>query len=560
MRSHAELLDASGYQNRPGDFTDLLRILDGELRLITPTDPEGFQTESGSNPDSKFYQLTHDYLVPSLQAWLTRKQQETRKGRAELKLAERTGLWSSKPENRHLPSLSEWFRIRTLTERKHWTTPQQTVMARAGRVHGVRSVIVLAVACMVVAVSVGFTRQERERRNQAESKQLVDGLLTADTALVGGTIEKLKDFRSWADPHLTRAFADSPEDSNARLHAGLALVAPGQIFDPTVLDVLRERLLTVTPRQFGPVCKLLESHKSSLIPAYWEVALNDQQSARRFHAACALATFDPKNTHHTKGDVADAAGWHDPEFAQFVAEQLVAVSPEYIGEYQDLLRPVGADLLDPLTTIFEDPSRGELAKTLSRSLLADYAKDDAGRLTELILVADSDSDKKLFPLLQEHRSAAVTRLESILNLKLEPNWQDGPLDAAWTEVPPAVRAKIEAAHGLLTDRFAFCQDMPWPQFLEVAETLRGSGYRPTRIRPHLSLLPLAGGAGGRRPDEGVADTVPPAYNCRRGHLDPRQPTLGTANTAHQNRLACCRCSGQQRRPAAGRHCGSAVGR
>ena len=65
--------------HRPNDFTGLLRILDGELRLITPTDPEGVQTESSIDPGSKFYQLTHDYLVPSLQTWLTRKQQETRK-------------------------------------------------------------------------------------------------------------------------------------------------------------------------------------------------------------------------------------------------------------------------------------------------------------------------------------------------------------------------------------------------------------------------------------------------------------------------------------------------
>ena len=33
--------DASGYADRPRDFDDLIRILDGELRLITPTDPEG---------------------------------------------------------------------------------------------------------------------------------------------------------------------------------------------------------------------------------------------------------------------------------------------------------------------------------------------------------------------------------------------------------------------------------------------------------------------------------------------------------------------------------------
>ena len=41
MRSHAELLEASGYASRPKDFDDLIRILDSEIRLITPTDPEG---------------------------------------------------------------------------------------------------------------------------------------------------------------------------------------------------------------------------------------------------------------------------------------------------------------------------------------------------------------------------------------------------------------------------------------------------------------------------------------------------------------------------------------
>ena len=40
MRSEAELREASGYAGQPRDFDDLVRILDRELRLITPTDPE----------------------------------------------------------------------------------------------------------------------------------------------------------------------------------------------------------------------------------------------------------------------------------------------------------------------------------------------------------------------------------------------------------------------------------------------------------------------------------------------------------------------------------------
>ena len=82
MRSRLELLEASGYASRPRDFGDLIHILDPELRLITPTDPEGLASGSRANlPSGKYYQLAHDYLVHSLRDWLTRKQKETRRGR-----------------------------------------------------------------------------------------------------------------------------------------------------------------------------------------------------------------------------------------------------------------------------------------------------------------------------------------------------------------------------------------------------------------------------------------------------------------------------------------------
>src|SRR5438270_367047 len=67
MRSYAELLEASGYGSRPKDFDDLIRILDNEIRLITPTDPEGKDASSDSvlqtKPGQKYYQLTHHYPV-----------------------------------------------------------------------------------------------------------------------------------------------------------------------------------------------------------------------------------------------------------------------------------------------------------------------------------------------------------------------------------------------------------------------------------------------------------------------------------------------------------------
>ncbi len=116
-RTYAELLDASGFRNRPNEFEGLIRLLDSEIRLITPTDlNENEESDASILPaGEKYYQLTHDYLVHSLRDWLTRKQRESRQGRAELLLEDRASVWSSHRENRHLPAWWEYAGIRLLT-------------------------------------------------------------------------------------------------------------------------------------------------------------------------------------------------------------------------------------------------------------------------------------------------------------------------------------------------------------------------------------------------------------------------------------------------------------
>ena len=96
----AELLEASGYANRPKDFDDLIRILDGEIRLITPTDPEG-KEEAEIPPGPVGWEIlpTHPRLSRPLLARLADPQaKETRRGRAELRLAERAAVWKQAGE------------------------------------------------------------------------------------------------------------------------------------------------------------------------------------------------------------------------------------------------------------------------------------------------------------------------------------------------------------------------------------------------------------------------------------------------------------------------------
>jgi tetratricopeptide (TPR) repeat protein len=172
MQPHDKLLQESGYAGRPRDFEELLRLLDSELRLLTPTEPPGVEA-----PGARYYQLTHDYLVPALRQWLTRKQRETWRGRAELRLAEGAALWQAKPDNRHLPPWWEWLDIRLLTRKRDWTPPQRRMMGQAGRYHGLRG---LALACTVlVLVAASFLvwgAYKAEKRQHAIDKALTAAL------------------------------------------------------------------------------------------------------------------------------------------------------------------------------------------------------------------------------------------------------------------------------------------------------------------------------------------------------------------------------------------------
>ena len=78
-RPWRELLHASGYAGQPQKFKELLRILDKELFLITPIEQEeGLEADGGQATGSgeRYYQLTHDFLVPSLREWQSNKGQE----------------------------------------------------------------------------------------------------------------------------------------------------------------------------------------------------------------------------------------------------------------------------------------------------------------------------------------------------------------------------------------------------------------------------------------------------------------------------------------------------
>jgi serine/threonine protein kinase/formylglycine-generating enzyme required for sulfatase activity len=465
MRSRQDLLDASGYANRPRDFDDLIRILDPELRLITPTEPEGVagdawravgeniaadpathharpatQTtdsvrrgspdpagmadrrspssessvetgrpsvgpEAGSgdprptqdasdspftlHPSSfRYYQLTHDYLVPSLRDWLTRKQRETRRGRAELRLAERAALWNARPENRHLPSLLEWTQIRSLSNRKNWSEPQRKMMGKAARVHGLYSALALVGLVMLVSIGVVVRARVARERESTRIEGLVGRLVSAEPNQIPDIVKQLD-----ANPELAASFlsplvsrtATTLDEKRAQLHARLALVSR----DPSLALPLAEELLTGKVTYVAPIREQLRPSATALTEKFRGI-LRDQKAdpERRFRAALALADYVPES---------QAASWTDQDL-KLVAEQLVASNSEFQPLLRDALRPICGRLLGNLERIFADAKVTEGQRMSAANAFADYAASDIAKLSELLTVATPDQFAVLFPI------------------------------------------------------------------------------------------------------------------------------------------------------------------
>lgn len=452
-----------------------------------PTDPEGLDSSSllrppgdggdepkrplppgeGGGEGMKFYQLTHDYLVPSLRAWLTRKQQETRRGRAELRLAERAALWNVKPENRHLPSLFEWANIRLLTSRREWTDSQRKTMRRAGRYHLTRIGLLLVLLAALLGAGAVVRSRITSQQMAARADGLVRAILEAETGPGPEKLAELESYRPWVDPLLRDTLQQESPVSRRRLHAALALLP----VDRGQKDYLRDQLLLAEPAEFPVLRDALAGQAHDLGDSLWAVLQDPRlDPAQRFRAACALAMYEPND-----------ARWQGS--ADCIAQHLVSVNPIFLGQWMAALRPIRHQCLAALSSIYRDSEATPTQRSLATTVLGDFAADKVDVLVDLVADADAAQFAAILPKLQAHDTRALARIKTAL----EPapvNWHDPPLDPAWETPSKELIARLEAAQGLVADRFAFCQIFAMNEFLKIAEALTKCGYRPVRFRPH----------------------------------------------------------------------------
>ena len=151
MRPRAELLEQSGLSGRPDAFDALLRTLDDDLRLITPTYPDAAEPGPAPGGGERFYQLTHDYLVEPIREWIARDEMSTWSGRISARLRETADAWwAHRRDPRFLPYPLELASY-SLGSVSHRTEAQKLMVRAAWQFYRVR---LLQVAAVVVPLSI----------------------------------------------------------------------------------------------------------------------------------------------------------------------------------------------------------------------------------------------------------------------------------------------------------------------------------------------------------------------------------------------------------------------
>ena len=299
VRTYSELLEASGYTEQPEAFEESMHLLDVELRLLTPVKSladDSSQAEGASSPalpqhSEMTYQLTHDFLVPSIREWLERQMRGSRKGRARLLLQEQSQLWNSRSSSRYLPTFMEWMGIWASTDRNQWTDAQRRMMQAAGR--RIARQTMLALAAIIVISLLGTVIYQRVERQQKQrfAATLCSQLQGVEISDVPEVVLAMARFRAWTDPLLRTLVQDDSQSESRRIRAALALLP----VDPGHADWLTDRLVSeqLPPDDFLVVRNALEQHGEPIAARLRREIEDDQLSPRkRFRVACALAGFD----------------------------------------------------------------------------------------------------------------------------------------------------------------------------------------------------------------------------------------------------------------------------
>lgn len=297
--SYSDLQKASGCANDSATFDEVIRLLDSELRIITPasqaydetSDELSARADASSSVVEPAYQLTHDFLVPAIRRYLERGARSTRGGRAMLLLAQQAEIWSVRPLPRFLPSFWEWMTVKLSTSAGDWNPRQRAMMAAANRRvfrYFLQGSAVFALVVLVAWLLVHRVEQNEFRRN---AQLAVHRLTSVSSGGIEEAIDNTGQFLPVVRTELQSICENESLPLKERMRAAVALLPVDSSWSEwLVLHLINP---STPPDDFVPLQKALARYAAQPVQAQLLAILNDQtQTARsRFRAACLLSEY-----------------------------------------------------------------------------------------------------------------------------------------------------------------------------------------------------------------------------------------------------------------------------
>ncbi len=404
-RLRSDLHLASGYADNRSTFDDLMHVLESDLKLITAAD-----SQDRSKSDSGMYsvervpwQLSHDFLVPSIREWLAARQRATLRGRLHQRLSEQASLYSHTPNPRYLPGIPEWLLMRCLISSNHLATQEATVLAAADR----RALRVLSIAALVgiIAIMIGFRIQ-----SGSHVRSLVSHLRTSVPSEAPRIIDELTQFGSHARNAIHAAVENTPKDSRERFLFQLARIQSLNGSNGT--DTADDNLHDVTDAfhyalQHGSLedttiaAKMLTPHQERLSADCWaRLEVSDvkpdgtaYEDEEKFRAVLMLARFAPPD----EIDPSLMERWQSvmASTAKLLL-QACSVHPDQYHLIAESVRPLSMQLVPHLSAKFGH-EESDVTANFAVALLMDFTSDDSLRFTDLILDASDWQQDRMLP-------------------------------------------------------------------------------------------------------------------------------------------------------------------
>ncbi len=449
----------------------LLGLLDTEVRLVTPSgrstgpsDSTGSASESGSIASSREpkYQLTHDYLVPSIRRWLAMEEHRTRAGRSRSRLRELAHAWEVRPETRRLPSLREWLTIGGLTRWSSWSDLERRMMSTASR-----RIMWTSATLLLVCTLAWLSGRQFYSRFLAD--EFAQRLINADTSEVPSILQEARHY----DPAFTAALRRVPEDDSdprRSLNMSLALAQS----DPARWRDLLDHLDEVRVEHLGHVRDLTVGLNANMQSDVWARI----ETAESIHGKALFGSLLAQSSSTDQR-------WR-PHIAELV-QAIMQARPDDFRHFIEWLSPLREQLTDATLKRLRDPDniRSEIQRSQLIEMAATYVcSGPSPRLAEAVSLVTSKELPAFTNRIVNDTSLRTGLRKRFAELHAQQRERIRPLGD--TGSLAALTRELEHYGGFLDGNNGLASAVPHSEFETLANALSAAGYEPLCVRPYSS--------------------------------------------------------------------------